>query len=219
MKEDVLEQIIEDWLLSQSGTFTKHNVKYRPSKTELDYNSKADSSHSDIDVLAVHLNESGKKRVSVVSCKSWQQGFNPMSWHDALINNPSDKKFANKKVWKSFRELVIPKWSNAFREKIYEETQSYDFTYYIAIAKLSGGKEAEVYKSVFETEKSFLSLLKKNTNSKVEIKIITVNELLDEFFNKPNSTTLEATLVGRFMQVLKASNFFNQTKSITSKKP
>ena len=32
MKEDILEQAVDDWLLSQPGTFTKHNIKFNHRK-------------------------------------------------------------------------------------------------------------------------------------------------------------------------------------------
>ena len=73
MKEDILEQIVDDWLISKEGAFTKHNVKFRPDSGRDDYNSKDDSSYSDIDILAVHvLSEIPNQKVSIVSCKSWQ---------------------------------------------------------------------------------------------------------------------------------------------------
>lgn len=28
MKEDILEQLIEDWYVTNSGWFVKHNIKY-----------------------------------------------------------------------------------------------------------------------------------------------------------------------------------------------
>ena len=34
MKEDILEQIVDDWFLSRPGVFTKHNVKFRPTPAD-----------------------------------------------------------------------------------------------------------------------------------------------------------------------------------------
>lgn len=201
MKEDILEQIIDDWLLSQNSTFTKHNVKFRPDENSADYNSKTDSSYSDIDIIGVHLDKTGKEMVSVVSCKSWQDGFNPKYWHDKLINNPNSIVYG-KEAWKTLRELVIPKWGKSFREKIYSETKSKDYIYYLAVTKLNGTQSE---KEQFEKETKFLECLKSNKSSKVEIKIITLNEVFDLFAAKGDSKTLEATTVGRLLQVLKAS--------------
>jgi hypothetical protein len=201
MKEDILEQIIDDWLLSQTSTFTKHNVKFRPDEKSVDYNSRTDSSYSDIDIIGVHMDKLGKERVSVVSCKSWQDGFNPKYWHDKLVNKP-DSIVYGKEAWKTLRELVNPKWGKSFSEKVYSETKSTDFIYYLAVTKLIG---TQAEKAEFEKETKFLDCLKFNKSSKVEIKIITLNEVFDFFSSKGDSKTLEATTVGRLLQVLKAS--------------
>ncbi|MGD0183614.1 MAG: hypothetical protein ABSC25_00005, partial [Roseiarcus sp.] len=49
MKEDILEQIVEDYIQSQ-GYFTRHNVKFLPRKDHPQFNAKDDSNDSDIDV-------------------------------------------------------------------------------------------------------------------------------------------------------------------------
>ncbi len=36
MKEDILEQLVEDWLISRNGYFVKHNLRYRPSPNHPD---------------------------------------------------------------------------------------------------------------------------------------------------------------------------------------
>ena len=203
MKEDILEQIFDDWLLSQRNTFTKHNVKFKPDESSEGYNSKTDSSYSDIDIIGVHLDKSSKEKISVVSCKSWQNGFDPKYWHDKLTNHPNDI-VNGKAAWKSLRELIEPKWSKSFRDKVFSETLSYDFTYYLAVTKLIG-KEAEKFKTEFENEKKFIDNLKHNNRSKVEIKIITFKDIFLEYFDRGDSKTLEATSVGRLLQVLKAS--------------
>jgi hypothetical protein len=73
MKEDVLEQIVDDYLQMQ-GYFTTHNVRFNPPKDE-HYVAKDDSVPSDIDVVGLHPKLTGPDRVMVVSCKSWQSGF------------------------------------------------------------------------------------------------------------------------------------------------
>lgn len=211
MKEDILEQIFDDWLLSKKHSFTKNNVKFRPDDKSSDYDSKKDSSYSDIDILGIHLKNRGVKRVSVGNCKSWQGGFDPKHWHDKLINH-SDKKRTNRENWKYFRELVNPKWSKAFREKIYDETQSHDFTYYLAVTKLTG-RDAFQYKTVFENEPIFLKNLTGGKKSKVKIIIITFEEIFMEYFNRTEGYTLEATIVGRLLQVMKASGITLKNKN------
>ncbi len=74
-KEDILEQIVEEYLLHM-GYFVRHNLKFRPQKGDRGFNSRQHSNHSDIDVIGIHPLKTGIERVVVVSCKSWQQGFN-----------------------------------------------------------------------------------------------------------------------------------------------
>lgn len=54
MKEDILEQITEDYFVSQPGYFVKSNLKYRPDPSIDGYNATYDSVHSDIDVVAIN---------------------------------------------------------------------------------------------------------------------------------------------------------------------
>ena len=48
MKEDILEQIASDYL-NLRGYFTQTNIKYRPDKSEPDWNGRQDGVHSDIE--------------------------------------------------------------------------------------------------------------------------------------------------------------------------
>ena len=73
MKEDVLEQIVDDYLQMQ-GYFTTHNVRFHPPRDQ-QWVSQTDSVPSDIDVVGLHPRRTGAERVMVVSCKSWQSGF------------------------------------------------------------------------------------------------------------------------------------------------
>jgi hypothetical protein len=73
MKEDVLEQIVDDYLQMQ-GYFTTHNVRFTPPKDQ-HYVPQVESVPSDIDVVGLHPLHTGASRVMVVSCKSWQSGF------------------------------------------------------------------------------------------------------------------------------------------------
>lgn len=42
MKEDILEQLVDEYLQHQ-GYFTRHNVKFKPDVDHLEYNSQQDS--------------------------------------------------------------------------------------------------------------------------------------------------------------------------------
>jgi len=78
MKEDVLEQIVEDYL-QLNGYFTTHNVPFKPDKGHIDFVGLEDSVPSDIDVVGFRPLSTGVEKVMAVSCKSWQNGFNPQS--------------------------------------------------------------------------------------------------------------------------------------------
>ncbi|MDA3961541.1 MAG: hypothetical protein PF961_12175 [Planctomycetota bacterium] len=112
MKEDILEQLTEDYL-NHYGYFTMTNVKYRPPKDDPDYNSRQDSVASDIDVLAVHPTKSGINKVIAVTCKSWQSGF----WPEVEIRSMM-KTVSGRVGWKRYRELWMPIWSRAFQAKV-----------------------------------------------------------------------------------------------------
>lgn len=212
MKEDILEQIADDWFLSNDTTFTKHNVKFKPHESDEEYIPKLDSSYSDIDVLAVHLNKSGVNRVSAASCKSWQSGFNPKQTMNYLLNNPY-KKVNGREIWKAFRELINKKWGKAYSRKIYEETANKEFTYYLFVTKIVGNKneDLEKSKSEFQACKTFINNLKYDDDSKVKIKLVDVRELFMSHYLKSQSTTLASTELGRLIQVIKASGIkFNE---------
>ena len=105
MKEDILEQLVDDYLQSE-GYFTIHNVKFRPSSEHPDYVTKTDSNYSDIDVLGINPNRRGYSRVWAVSCKSWQFGFDPEAKIRQIANG---QIVSGREAWKPFRELVVPK--------------------------------------------------------------------------------------------------------------
>jgi hypothetical protein len=138
MKEDVLEQIVDDFL-QFDGFFTTHNVRFRPRRDHRDYVAVQDSVASDVDVVAYHPMRSGVDRVVVVSCKSWQSGFDATA---KLAELRGEKKNRKRATWRHFRELWIPKWSEAFREVIFELTGERDFTYRIAVTRLRGDADA-----------------------------------------------------------------------------
>ena len=191
MKEDILEQLVDDYLKSQ-GYFTTHNIKFKPDPRHKDYVSNQDSVPSDIDILAVHPNKRGADKVVAVTCKSWQTGINP----SALINAiETDAKLGGRIAWKSFRELKEPKWSAAYCQKIEEMTGSKKFTYWTAVTKVIGDP------SVWENHKAFQAKLNDN-----KIAVKTVRQLLDEM-HPLIGTTVEPSQVGRLLQVIKASEW------------
>ena len=208
MKEDILEQLIEDWLISKTGMFVKHNIKFRPNANHKDYNSKLDSVHSDIDILAISLITKNKIEAITVTCKSWQTGFNPKSWTADLEKKPKYNEKTMKHIprekWKHFRELASDKWTQSFIQKIFIETGQRNLTYYIAVTKLNGKYEDKLSLENSEIIKKRFKKFK----SSITIKLITIEEIVNEYFQRIESketTSLESTDVGRFLQLINAA--------------
>ncbi|MGO9775077.1 MAG: nuclease-related domain-containing protein [Terracidiphilus sp.] len=191
MKEDILEQLVDDYL-QNNGYFTMHNVKFKPTKEAIGYLAKKDSAFSDIDVIGINPHHRGPNRVWVVNCKSWQSGVNLTHWISGI---EEDKVLNGKNAWKTFRELADTKWANAFIDKIEKLTGTRSFTYVTAVTKLIGDKSKWV-----EHEK-----FRKNLDGN-PIKILTVTEILD-YMNKETAKTVAPSDVGRLLQVIKASEW------------
>lgn len=203
MKEDILEQLVDSYFLRKKGTFTKHNIKFRPELDEIDQTQKKKYAvHSDIDVLAVQMEDNGQKEVSVISCKSWQNGFDIDLFYDKLIDPANhDFKIGTGPIWKKFRELVDEKWAKAFRSAIYRETKTLDFTYYIAVTKVLKDSKREL----FENCEKFLDNLSDDGRGKVTIKFLTLETILREIESENHTTTIESTEIGRFLQLIRAA--------------
>ncbi len=196
MKEDILEQLVEDYLQFK-GFFTIHNVKFKPAETAPDYLKKHDSVASDIDVVGLHPLLRGKEHVCVVSCKSWQGGFDPKKRIELIEKN---KRIAGRPAWKSFRELVKKKWADGLIAEIRRLTGSEKFTYITAVTLLKG--EA----SVWETYRPFRKNLRGNP-----MRVLSLQEMLDSLYSKTN-TTVAGSEIGRLLQVIKASGWLPKPK-------
>lgn len=138
MKEDVLEQVVDDYLQFR-GYFTVHNVRFRPRADHPDYVGNQDSVASDVDVVGYAPHRQGAERVMVVSCKSWQPGFDA-TLH--LRRLRGEARNAARPSWRIFRELWVPKWAEAFRAKVTELTGEEAFNYRIAVTRLKGDGDA-----------------------------------------------------------------------------
>ncbi len=138
MKEDVLEQVVEDYL-HHRGYFTMHNIKFKPSEEHADFVQSEDSVHSDIDIIGVNPLKLGAEQVMVVSCKSWQSGFDATAVLRQLEGTNSSGKVP---AWKRHRELWNPKWATAFRSAVTQLTGANTFSYRIAVTKVSGDVDA-----------------------------------------------------------------------------
>jgi len=191
MKEDILEQLVDDYLMF-NGFFTIHNLKFLPSATDPEYVKNKDSVASDIDVVGFHPRREGADRIWVVSCKSWQGGFDPVARIAAIEAN---KIQYGRAAWKSFRELVKKKWADALIAEIEKLTGSTNFTYVTAVTKLRGDA------SVWQEHKPFRDNLRGNP-----IKILALQDMLSDLYKKTN-TTVASSEVGRLLQVIKASGW------------
>jgi len=195
MKEDILEQLVDDYLQSQ-GYFTRHNIKFRPRKEHSEFNSRADSNHSDIDVIGLNPKKGSQERVMVVSCKSWQKGFYINSW----LNNLTENKIRNgRESWQAFRELMKPKWSEAFIDAIEEATGTRHFTYLLAVTAVVGDK------AKWENHPPFCAALRNNP-----IRIIQLTEMIDHIQNM-STTTVASSDIGRVLQLMKAAQKGNKS--------
>jgi hypothetical protein len=203
MTEDILEQLVDGWFKRKPSVFTKHNVKYRPDIEGMDKKVKNKYSvHSDINVLAVDLSDNTPK-VSVVNCKSWQGGFDVELWYDKLSKVKNHIGKNGKQYWKPFRELTNGVWAKAFRDKILEETNSINFTYYIAVTRLDNADKIDAFKNcVF-----FLNKLKgDNKDAIVNIEFLTLESMITSIMEEKNNTAVESAEIGRFLQLIKAAN-------------
>ncbi|MBL7203842.1 MAG: hypothetical protein ISS63_05850 [Desulfobacteraceae bacterium] len=194
-KEDILEQLVEEYLLHK-GYFVRHNIKFLPRRDHPDYIKIQDSNHSDIDILGYNPNLEGPSRVMAVSCKSWQHGFNPES---ELRHIREERVIRGRDAWKSFRELTKQKWSEAFISIIQRETNSAQFTYVLAVARLKGDRK------VWENTPEFIHAINGNP-----IIIVTFREMVSEILPKIG-TTLASTEIGRMLQMFNASDLSIKT--------
>ncbi len=188
-KEDILEQIVEEYLLHK-GYFVRHNVKFMPSKSHAEYNSKKDCVASDIDVIGVHPLIEGPDKIWVVSCKSWQGGFRPKS---LLASIREKKQISGRDAWKGFHELTSDKWAEGFLGAINLATGSNEFTYVVAATHVIGDQRE------WEHEMDFKRRLKGNP-----IRIVRLKEMIAEILSRLTRTPA-ATEVGRMLQLFKSA--------------
>ena len=187
-KEDILEQIVEEYLISK-GYFVRHNLKFLPTKGHRDYIAREDVNHSDIDVLGFHPTKKGPDRIWAVSCKSWQSGFNAESW----LTNIQQKKTVNgRPAWKHFRELCSEKWTEGFIKAVHNATGSNQFTHVVAVAKLTGASDA---REKWEQHLPFKKAIRDN-----KLKVISFVEMVREM-EQGLSRTLAGSEVGRLLQM------------------
>lgn len=188
MKEDVLEQIVDDYLQMQ-GYFTTHNVRFKPPKDE-HYVSKDESVPSDIDVVGLHPRRPATDRVMVVSCKSWQSGFAATR---ILAQLRGEAKNPKRRTELHFRELWIPRWAQGFRQKIEEITGEHAFTYCLAVTRLHGDATA------WKQDTTIRECLGGNP-----LRFLTLEEMWGAVLHAVTTTPAPSEM-GRLAQLLKAA--------------
>lgn len=191
MKEDILEQLVDDYLKFK-GFFTIHNVKFQPAKADLDYIKADDCVPSDIDVVGFNPMRAGTDQIWVVSCKSWQIGFDPKDRIRAIETGGIRE---GREAWRSFRELAKPKWGRALLAEIERLTGSKEFVYVTAVTKLIGSAR------IWEEHEKFREHLQGNP-----IKILTLQEILVDLYAM-TKTAVASSEVGRLLQIIKASGW------------
>ncbi|MGH2660186.1 MAG: hypothetical protein ACRDHS_11110 [Actinomycetota bacterium] len=194
MKEVVLEQIVDDYLQFK-GYFTTHNVRFRPTPDHTDYVGDEDRVPSDVDVVGYHPGLTGMDRVIVVTCKSFQTGLYVRRKLEELRGVASNPKRA---TWRQFRELWIPKWSEAFRDRIAELTGQSTFSYRIAVTRLSGD-DADAWADAWGEDET----IKENLRG-CSFGFLTLEEMWATMLGELTRTPA-ASEMGRLAQLLKAA--------------
>lgn len=212
MIEDVLEQLVEDYYSSKPGFFTKHNIKFRPAKSEPLYDAQMDSVHSDIDVIAISTDS--PRNVYAVSCKSWQGGFNISTSikciEEAILQQPIKTK-GKRDLWCTFRELCIKKWTKAFVEKLRSEIalpsqQEVQINYSVVCTRITPASLRD--KDRFENSEIIKKHFKDTSNAHLVLSVLTFNRLIKDLIHNINNKTtpsVEMTELSRTIQLLIAS--------------
>lgn len=189
MKEDVLEQIVDDYL-QFLGYFTIHNVRFKPRPDHHAYVRNQDAVASDVDVVGYNPKLAPPDRVVVVSCKAYQDGFDAAA---KLAQLRGDSKNPKRETWKHFRELWVPKWSEAFHAAIEERTGETQFSYKLAVTWLRTSADG------WATDPTIVSNLAGSTFS-----VLTLEEMWSTLLREV-STTPASSEIGRLAQLLKAA--------------
>jgi hypothetical protein len=193
MTEDVLEQVVDDWL-RRSGYFTRTNVRFGPVVGDEGYSSRAHNQRSDLDVLAVKPTETGPARVWAVSCKAMQAGFSPNRWLEAA---DADRTYNGKLASKHLRELWDPVWAEALRRRVHELTGSEQFTYVLAVTRVGQGGNTDV-------DCWLQHPIVSNNLAGNPCKVLTFGRMWSEL-RQDVKEQIEPSHVGRLAQLLKAA--------------
>ena len=186
MKEDILEQLVEDYLISERY-FTMANVKY----------GIGHQTDSDIDVIGF-APTSPNRPILVVTCKSWQSGFNIDKWEQSISSRNRNGNMDCMKM----RELADPQWAAALGATVQSLTGQKGFIHVTAVTKAIGGNNGDWTPGFKQKVRNdFISY-----GYRVEAEILSVSDILSALYSRITSR-LEPSLVGRLIQVIKASGW------------
>jgi hypothetical protein len=207
MKEDILEQLVDDYLQAK-GYFTQGNLKFKPNPTHSDFDRIQDCVYSDIDVVGFNPKLDGSSRVWVVTCKSWQGGFDLSGILRVIDRNG---KLFGKEVRKYFRELLVPKWTEAFLQAIESVTGTRRFTYVTAATSFIGDNAS--VRRAWTERRQFVDALEGNP-----LELLSFNQMIDEVFDRLG-TAVAPTQFSRTLQLMKASGWQMQLGNIPKTAP
>lgn len=186
MKEDVLEQVVDDYLRSL-GFLTLANVRYRPSPMEAAAAGQSGSGFSDVDVIGYSPTRYGADRVWVVSCKSWQVGLDPGKRLDQLRDG---------KQIDVHREVWVPVWGKALCDEVERLTGQRAFRFFTAVTRLKGDVTRW---SEWQDEPQILESLEGNA-----VGFLRLEDLWRRTV-ETSTSTLASSVMGRLAQVLVAA--------------
>ena len=200
MKEDVLEQLVEDYL-QLNGYFTRHNVRFKPDNQDPRFDRPQHSVPSDIDIIGINPDKRAPEKVWGVSCKSWQKGFSASNRLEKLQNSGRN---ARREIWRDHRELWDGFWAESFRRRIKEITGQSTFHYWIAVTKLVGSQtNAEKAAASWASNPTIKANLAGSKFSFLEFK--TVWEAVKKNKDPESGDSPAASEIGRLVQLMRAA--------------
>lgn len=182
MINDVLEQLAEDYF-RHLGYFTQHNIKYRPNRRGPAYNV-----HSDVDIIAINPKKKGMDRVFVASCKSWHGGLHITRELRRLREN-------YRRTRQTFRELAMPVWSRALKNKVKDITGQKRFVFYLICVSYDSQ-----YRQTWEENRTFKINLRG-----CRIKLLDFKTMIDALKEEASSITPAHSEVTRLLQFINHS--------------
>lgn len=108
-----------------------------------------------------------------------------------LAELQQNKRVSGRRAWQFFRELMVPKWSEAFRAAVWQATGSKRFTYVTAVTHLSGDR------SEWEQNLRFRRAMMGNP-----VRLLSLSEIVSSILPRITKTPASSDL-GRTLQLLR----------------